>query len=308
MSAGQHGAVTPECPACQRHEWARGIEKPPHAYARCVSCGLMRLDPFPTAGEAEELYGDGYFVGGSNGGYPDYLADAELHRRNARARIARLPTPDAGARLVDVGCAHGFTVVEARSRGWEPLGVDVNDRARDAVEAEGIRCAKTLEGLELPPSSVDAVTFFQSLEHLVDPLATLGAARRLVKRGGWLMIETWDRQSALARLLGGRWQQVTPPSVVWLFGRDDLTMLLESVGFSDVRVRRTTKWASLGMAVGQMASRGNRLASTASRLGGPRLERLAVPYGLGDLVTVTARAVPVDAAPDVAELTDRRRA
>ena len=74
----------------------------------------------------------------------------------------------------------------------------------------------------------------QVLEHLVDPLGALRAVHRSLRPEGHLRIETWDRSSLVARLLGARWQQVTPPSVLWLFRGDDLAAVLGAAGFADV--------------------------------------------------------------------------
>ncbi|MDP1878305.1 MAG: hypothetical protein Q8M17_12185, partial [Actinomycetota bacterium] len=107
-----------------------------HEYVSCNACGAVRLDPFPQPEDAAQLYGDDYFTAAAYGGYADYPADAAIHRRNGRARLRKLgPVPKPGAVLVDVGCAHGFTLQEAAAAGWTPMGVDVNAAARCAVEA-----------------------------------------------------------------------------------------------------------------------------------------------------------------------------
>ena len=278
------------CPSCTGDRWLAFYDKSPYRYVRCQACGLVRLSPFPTAGEAAELYSDEYFKGGAHGGYPDYEGDASLHMRNARMRVGNLPRPARESQLVDVGCAYGFTLLAARTAGWEPVGVEVNDFARERVASHGISAAVSIEALTVSPGTVGAVTYFQSLEHLPDPFESLCAARRLLADHGRVVIETWDRSSLVARLLGRHWQQVTPPSVLWLFTRDDVKSLLERAGFTDVRVRRSRKWVSAELVVGQMAERGNRLGGVLRTSFGSALKHIAAPYALGDLITVTARS------------------
>lgn len=60
-------------------------------------------------------------------------------------------------------------------------------------------------------SRADAVTFFQSLEHLTRPEETLRQAHELLRPGDMVVIETWDLDSRVACLFGHHWQQVTPP-------------------------------------------------------------------------------------------------
>ena len=101
-----------------------------------------------------------------------------------------------------------------------------------------------------------------------------------MRPGGLLSIETWDRSSTVARTLGPRWQQVSPPSVVWLFGRTDLAALLARHGFRVVRIRPALKHVSVDTVGGQLpALRG---------VAGARARRVAIPYALGDLVVALA--------------------
>ena len=187
--------------------------------------------------------------------------------------------------LVDVGCAHGFTAIAARSAGWTPVGVEVNDSARAAVVAEGIECVASIDEIDAD-RRVGAVTFYQSLEHLPDPVAALLAARRLMGSDGVVAIETWNRDSWPARLFGRRWQQANPPSVLWLFDREDLTHLLTLAGFVTTSYRTTTKWVTAGLVAGVVG------LDTLTRLKYiGRSADLPVPYFLPDLVAVTAVSI-----------------
>lgn len=255
------------------------------SYVGCRGCGLVRVDPFPSADEASELYGDDYFNAAANAGYDDYVADASVHRRNGRARVRRLGAPpSSGARLVDVGCAFGYTMTEARDQGWIPAGVDANASARAAVTADGMPCAASVAELGLADASVAAVTFFQSLEHLPDPRAALAEARALLADDGSILIETWDRSSRTARLMGSHWQQLSPPSVLWLFDEDSLGKLAHSAGFEVDSWRWSTKWVTMGLVTGQLVDGDSRLARAVGRV-----RALPLPYVLGDLVTVRLR-------------------
>ena len=257
-----------------------------HAYVACNSCGAVRLHPLPNAAEAAELYGNDYFTAAAHGGYVDYAADEPIHRRNGRARLRKLGPPAVPAAvLVDVGCAYGFTLLEAKAAGWSPMGVDLNAAARTAVEAQGFCAAPTVAELGLQPGSVHAMTFFQVLEHLPDPVAALSEAAALLVPGGRLLIETWDRRSLIARVMKARWQQATPPSVLWLFDEADVNRMCSTTGLELQRWQRSTKWVSIGLVAGQLTNGGSR---TGTRIGA-RLQKVALPYALGDLVTATIR-------------------
>ena len=199
-------------------------------YRRCASCSAVWLDPLPADGWAEDFYDHAYFEGGGRGGYQDYLADEAQHKANARARIAmatRFGAAPPGL-WIDVGCAAGYTLIEARDAGFKVSGIDLSPWARAAArERFGLEVLASLaQAQHLHGDRADVVSMFQVLEHLPDPILALSQARRCLRTGGLLVIETWDRASLVARLFGRHWQQITPPSVAWLFDRKSLASAL----------------------------------------------------------------------------------
>jgi SAM-dependent methyltransferase len=264
-------------------------------YRSCPNCSAVWLDPMPPEGWAELYYQRGYFTGESPGGYHDYLADEALHRSNARGRIALARRFGAAPPAVwlDVGCAVGFTLDEARNVGFTVLGVELSAWARTiAFERYGLAVVSSLaEARQRIPGRVDIASLFQALEHLSDPLAALRDLRACLRPGGLLLIETWDRGSLVARLSGRYWQQITPPSVLWLLDRRSLAQVIERAGFRLEAIVRGSKRVSAGWVLGILALKAPRLFGPVLRmLGDSRVLRLEMSYGLGDLVSVVATA------------------
>lgn len=280
----------PPCAVCGASAWGPGLRKDDHSYASCAGCGVLRLDPLPAPEEAAALYDEGYFVESTTGGYHDYLADESIHRRNARRhldRVERLGAHPPG-RLLEVGAAAGFLLDEARHKGWEPVGVEVAPIADHAREQLGLAVTGRLADLPEPgpeAPAFGAAVMNQVLEHLPEPDVALAEVAARLASGGVLTIETWNRDAQVARRLGAGWQQVTPPSVLWLFSADDLRRLLVGAGFADVTVARATKWVSVATVLGQSADDTGPLR----RLADSRIGAIGLPYHLGDLVEVTAR-------------------
>jgi SAM-dependent methyltransferase len=279
------------CPCCASARTEPLYVTSGHAYIACSACGSARLDPLPVD-EPADLYDAGYFMGGDDrGGYADYEADAVLHRRNADARLRLLASalPARGHDAVDVGCASGYVLDAYRDAGFTAHGVDVSPWARERADARGHDVHATLKGALAGSSDVRVVSFFQVLEHLADPDAALGEAAAALSVGGVVAIETWDRGSLVARVSGARWHQANPPSVLHLFTRTGLRELADRHGLRVERLTATSKLVSPALAVGVVAHR-------LPRVGGPLLRgvqrsglgRVAVPYKLGDLVTLVA--------------------
>jgi len=157
-------------------------------------------------------------------------------------------------RILDVGCANGDFLKMARDRGWEVFGADPSV-ARAEVEAKGIKLVgTTVRDAEIEEGSLDAITFWDVLEHLPDPVADLSRARTLLKPRGVLALTLPDASNLVARISGRRWfgfktagehlQFFTPTSLAKAFGRAGLS----------IRVQRATTWSCTIGFLGDRAS------------------------------------------------------
>ena len=159
---------------------------------QCNGCGLVYLDPRPTASEFDRIYPDNYhaFVFSEEEFGLVYKVRRRLEARRVLSACDDL-APD--ARILDVGCGDGFHLDLLREfgrPGWTLEGVDVDRRALTAVSARGFTTHfGTIEGLDLEPDSYDLVVLIQTIEHVADPR---GAHRdpSLLRPGGRLLIVT----------------------------------------------------------------------------------------------------------------------
>lgn len=276
------------CHACNAElRAAVSIGTAGYVYARCAGCGSASL----TGGHAEASYEKEYLLGGRAGGYYDYEADAKLHLETARRRVemALSARPDGPQRLVDIGAAVGYTLDIAREIGWESIGVEVSEHSAARARQRGHTIVTDISQIET--SSVGVAIFGQVLEHMPDPYLELRSAHTILVPGGVLFIETWDLGSRTARMFGRFWQQLSPPSVIHLFTRPGIELLLKREGFEDVRIQKWRKRVSLGGYLGVIAGKlpnwaGGTLMKAATV---SRLTRIPITYRFDDLIAVTAR-------------------
>jgi len=211
-------------------------------------------------------------------------------RLNFAQRLARVPQPEAGGRLLDIGAAFGFAVSQARRAGWEATGIEISiaaaRRAGDAAPGR-VLVASALH-TPFADAAFDVVTLWDVLEHLADPHAAIAEVARLLRPGGRLVLTTGDVGSLAARLFGARWHLYTLPEHLFFFSRRSLRELLGAHG---LRVESERAEASLYTA-GYLIER---LRKTL--LGRPRQRSgewpgagLRVPVNLFDIVTVQAVA------------------
>lgn len=98
-------------------------------------------------------------------------------------------------KLLEIGCADGAFLLEARALGFEPAGVDFDAAATAAARAAGLTgvVTATFEDFSAgAPGKYDVIAFFQTLEHLTDPRGFLLRARGLLNPGGLILFDIPD--------------------------------------------------------------------------------------------------------------------
>ena len=94
-------------------------------------------------------------------------------------------------RLLDVGCGLGLFVRHAVDQGWDAAGLETSEwAAREGAKRYGITIHHAeLDDAPVEPSSFDVVHFNHVMEHVLDPVAEMQAARNLLRPGGVLVVE-----------------------------------------------------------------------------------------------------------------------
>jgi SAM-dependent methyltransferase len=176
-------------------------------------------------------------------GFHDYASQEPARVRMFNRHLDRLESHVDVGSILDVGCANGEFLKAARGRGWQVFGADPS-AARAEVEAHGIKLVgTTVRDADIADGSVDAVTFWDVLEHVTDPIADLTHARELLKPEGVLGLTVPDSSNLLARLSGSRWfGYKTAGEHLQFFTASSLTRALEKAGFA-VMARQPTTWS-----------------------------------------------------------------
>lgn len=237
-------------------------------YVRCRECGLVYMNPRPATNvvatwypdmlyyahqpvnRARDLYGQLRLIAkqvflAAKKNYP--LPHNKLLRSFIRAvklvpyqptRFTRLPSYISGGKILDVGCGNGNYLYSLRELGWEVVGVEPDVKAAHFARIQlGLDVRPvTLEEAGLPGDSVDIAFMLHVLEHVPNPLRTLQEVYRVLKPGGYLVIETPNIESWSARLFRNWWFHLDAPRHLYLFTPQTLSALLHSVGFCQVDV------------------------------------------------------------------------
>lgn len=243
---------------------------------RCVRCGLVYLDPRPTAEDIGKAYAT-YYTHSTKARPPSlighirqyvrggYLANALgyaegtsrlqrlagysalLHpeeREIIKGSIMYLPAARRG-KVLDVGCGSGEELVRLRRLGWQVEGVDFDLPAVETARRNYGLDVKlgTLEAQHYPDDSFDAVILSHIIEHVHDPVALLAECRRILKPGGEVVVITPNVVSWGHKRFGEAWSSLHPPRHLFLFTRDTLARAASEAGFASAEARTTVRSA-----------------------------------------------------------------
>ena len=204
----------------------------PSPLLRCPACDFAFVPSAPD----EDLYDEDYFADYEG---EDYRAAEPARRFESRRRLdlleRHLPPP---AHLLEVGAAAGFFLDEARERGYEGAGVELNDEmaahARNALGLD-VRTSR-LEDAELGDGTFDAVCAFHVLEHVPAPVEVVSSLRIALRPGGVMLAEVPNAGSEAARRQGKDWPALKLPHHVGQFGPRSMAALLGAAGLELVAI------------------------------------------------------------------------
>jgi SAM-dependent methyltransferase len=280
----QRSERTELCPACgeatpQRFLYAKnGCD-----ILQCRACGLGRSDA--TNFDPAAYYTGGYFSGQHADGYADYRGTEPVLRREFARMVDFIRRYRDGGRLLDVGCAYGFFLQEAKPY-FDVSGIELAEDAAAFCRRAGLHVVSgvadepTLRGL----GSMDVIALLDVIEHLPDPRATLRLCADHLRAGGIVVLTTGDFASLYARLAGANWRLMTPPQHLWFFTPDSMRRLATAAGLMVESFDHPWKLVPLSLIAFQlrrMLGFGSQASTGASRVG--------LPVNLFDAMRVVLR-------------------
>jgi SAM-dependent methyltransferase len=199
----------------------------------CEECKFTTADLSIAEEDLRQLYTARYFTGEE---YRDYLGDRQVIEKQSRLRLRRLLKYVQQAEeknMFEIGCAYGFFLSVAKEAFGSVEGVDLSAEATEyASRVLGLN-ANNEDFLKYRFAAVpDVICMWDTIEHLRCPDLYVQRAAEALPRGGLLALTTSDLDSVVARIRGGKWRQIHPPTHLHYFSRDTLKRLLRRYGFA----------------------------------------------------------------------------
>lgn len=236
---------------------------------KCKACGLVRTWPRPPH-EEHAPFRDEAFLGP----YLSNVATYEHYLTKTVDEIASLkPAP---GRLLDIGANIGTIVRLATERGYDAVGLELNEAAVEYARGRGLNviCAP-LSSAGLKPRSLDVISMSATAEHIEDFDEELGLCFRLLRPGGLLYVSNTPNYAGFgAKFEGELWYGIQPAGHVWQFTPRTLKRILSRAGFEPFWVRTYNLHREFGR------GKRDRLRKAAFRW--------AEKLGLGDALSVGA--------------------
>jgi 2-polyprenyl-3-methyl-5-hydroxy-6-metoxy-1,4-benzoquinol methylase len=190
-----------------------------------------------TEQEVDAFYGRTYYESDMEMGYKNYLSDEKNHRSNARALIKTVDKIRdlTGLKVLDVGCAHGFLLDEARKlKKCDVAGIEISGQAcsyaKEKLGLNVINCR--LRDCDFGPVLFDVAFLIGTVEHLISPKAEIEHIHRILKPGGLLVLTTIDTKGLLP------FYAFKPPEHLFYFSHSNLMLMLEKSGYKTL-LRKT---------------------------------------------------------------------
>jgi SAM-dependent methyltransferase len=254
---------------------------------QCGSCGLGRADG--SSFDPLAYYNQGYFSGGQSDGYADYCSAEPVLRREFARTVEFIQDRKPQGRLLEIGCAYGFFLDEARRAGFEVSGIEPAELAAAHARDLGLNivCGMLTETTFKSLGTLDVIVLLDVIEHLPDPHEALALCADHLRPDGIIVLTTGDFGSIVAQSTGAHWRLMTPPQHLWFFNRDSVASLAHSVGLRIESSDHPWKFVPLSLVVFQLGRMLGRKAA-ASSIG----SRFAIPVNLFDAMRVVLSKAP----------------
>ena|SRR3989338_3877563 len=198
---------------------------------RCNNDGLYLGEA--TTLHKNNVYQKDYF---SNPPHPPKSNQSYFLNKLATIKLA---TRNQKPYILDVGCGWGDFEEVLEKEKIPYLGIDTSQEAVKICQEKGLNCKLSIfQQLAINNQQLfSAITMFQVIEHLKNPIPTLQVAKKLLKKNGVILITTPNNDSPLRKIFGPRWSVYSEPSHFVFFNKQTLEKTLQLAGFNRIEVK-----------------------------------------------------------------------
>jgi len=137
-------------------------------------------------------------------------------------------------RILDIGAGVGDFLSIAKNDGWQTIGIEPSDKAKNIAKKKGVSFVENLS--ELESNSFDVITMWHVLEHVPDLENQIKELKRLIKPFGTIIIAVPNFKSFDAHYYGNFWAAYDVPIHLWHFSKTSIKKLFAKEKLDLVKV------------------------------------------------------------------------
>lgn len=200
---------------------------------RCKKCGLVYPTKLIDPSTLSHLYEKSVYTYGDEESFI-----RRTYQRYLKRVLTILSHQTRPLSYLDIGCGNGFMLGAAKEIGFDDVwGVEPSlhaiEKADDAYRRQIVQGMFSAD--LFPDKRFDAISCFQTLDHIPDPVGFVRSCLALLKPGGCVLFINHNIASLTARILGERCPMIdiehtylhTPATMRQLFGNE---------GYGDIEV------------------------------------------------------------------------
>jgi len=126
-------------------------------------------------------------------------------------------------RILDIGAGVGDFLSVCKNDGWQTIGIEPSDKAKNIAKSKGVSFVENLS--ELENHSFDIITMWHVLEHVPNLEEQITELKRLIKPNGTIIIAVPNFKSFDAKHYGQFWAAFDVPIHLWHFSKTAIEKL-----------------------------------------------------------------------------------
>lgn len=140
--------------------------------------------------------------------------------------------------ILDFGCGYGWLLKSLNNNKWNKYGIEINPDALQIAIKNKIKCYKSLLDLKKKnkKKKFDVISLIHVIEHIRNPIQLLKKITQMIKKNGYLILETPDFDSAMARKYNTKFRLLHDSTHISLFSTESLSRLINDLNMQIIKV------------------------------------------------------------------------
>lgn len=197
---------------------------------------ILKTTPTPSLDKLPSYYESDDYISHTDGQRSFFEKIYQIVKRNAiKQKVALIAKYSSNRSVLDIGAGTGDFLVEAKNQGWNTLGIEPNESAKQLAKNKGVNFIENLESIS--DDSFDVITMWHVLEHVRNLDYQLDQLKRICKPGGIIIIAVPNFKSYDAQYYKEFWAAYDVPRHLWHFSKIGIQNLFLKYNFQLIKFK-----------------------------------------------------------------------